>query len=272
MTRPDDPLQRLLEAHFENESEDSCARAGQLDRWLGGDRSPAVRAAVAAHIETCAICRQVFETANAADVAGIDLTMPAWDASAQMPPLARRPAVRPRRTWPWALAASALIAAGVAVATMQGDAGLRPKGGTSGVSAPTSDDALMVALTRGDIEVRAASGDRLDPGDRLAFYYTAGSAGYLQIHDLAVGTAPSRLFPISSDGAIEAGIERALHVGAEVGPGVGCEWLVATFSESRLEAAAVEAALTRARLDSTSCVIELEMPGARTVVTLAFRR
>lgn len=284
-------LERMLEDHFEADAADACARAGQLDRYMAGDRSPEVMRALEAHTAECAICREARALFDDALADGLDLSLGAWHAAPRSSPESvrasppgptqsvRAPSPARRRappSWWWGLAASVTIAAGVAIVALSGepDQALRAKGGAgANVTTSSAHDDLIVSLERDGLAVRVAQGTKLAEGDRLTFFHTSRAAGFVAVYNVDGDGMPTRLFPdAEGEGVIMAGAERALSAGAIVGPGRACEWLIAIFSDTSLDPDELERRLRSAARDERRCTLDVTVPGARTLVVLRFER
>lgn len=235
----DDELRELLD--FEREVS-AHAAVGKLDRWMAGDRSPEVEAAMRVHVASCAPCRETLETYEAMLAEGA------------------RAASRRRRVGWFALAGTALVAAGVTLVASQGasPSGLVAKGG--------GGDRLHVVMHRGETAQLALTGTLLADGDRLEFFYDADAPGHLAVYALAAGAPPTRL----ADLVVAPGRDVPLGAGAVITPGDPCEVIVAVFDDVALDHARVAERLARAALIEPGCAVVHPELGARSTVVLAF--
>lgn len=227
----------------------TCPSAQRLEAYFARESMPEVEA----HLPSCGAC--------AAYVKSLEDERAAF--AVQFPTdalLARRPqASAPKRVWwPWALVGVAASLAMVFAVTRVKEDDVHLKGSAFSV----------VVLSPGETQPRAVvHGERLAAGDSLRFRYEAPAAGQLVVLDLDA-TGPSVLVPVgaSTPLSIEAGsvtLPGSIVLDAAVGP----EWLVAVYSETPFELAALLEQLRRQR--STDSSITLSCGPCR-VETLRF--
>lgn len=228
----EEALRRALRP--EQEGGESCSAA--LYRYASGDVTGAELAEFKLHLAGCPLCQRDLASFRALDTA-------AKPSSFHLAP------------WmAWAAAtALALIVVGVSFKDdlfqgkpLPAEGQFLIKGGYH----------LHVAVRRGDHHFIASSGDHLQQGDVLGFFYTAPRHTYLVLLFADHQGRIQRLFPSGEPRLLASGVERPLADGAVMESGVGCEWIVAFFSERRLSEDQLRAALHKAWAGrSPACVL-----------------
>ncbi len=137
-------------------------------------------------------------------------------------------------------------------------------------------DQFFMAIERGQTRFTARPLDELMTNDRLGFFYTADAPGYLTIVSLDDNAVATLLYPVNetSSAPIAAGEQIPIVDGAVVGDGVGCEWIVAVFSDKPLISQDVKDAIFNSAVQHTDseCGLLLDVPEARTVLILPMKR
>lgn len=284
---------------------DHCIEEGELDRLLNGDVPPEVMARFEAHARHCPTCLEelaffeqlrldgllemppasAFETTRVA----CPPPPPAWQTVEASPPSREVAAIAPRRPGSrhlgmWALAASALVAAGLFLVLTPRETPVDSAGGLAlspkGAEGVTNGDGLRLAMTRGAETLRVEPGERLDEGARIGFFYSASSRAYLTIFNVDPAAGATLLFPTHGrSGWVEPGVDAPLGAGAELGPaawatadGLRCEWIVAVFTDEARPAEELSARLGRPADQARPCDFEPEIPDSRSVIVVPIRR
>lgn len=137
-------------------------------------------------------------------------------------------------------------------------------------------DLFYMAIERGQTQFTARPLDKLMTDDRLGFFYTADTPGYLTIISLDSAGDTTLLYPVNelSSAPIAAGKQMPIIDGAVVGNGVGCEWIVAVFSDKPLINQDVKDAIFNSADQHTDskCDLAIQVPEARTVLILPMKR
>jgi hypothetical protein len=147
---------------------------------------------------------------------------------------------------------AALVLGGIIWSVLPGSGDLTPKGET---------DAFAVAVQHGASRRFAKPGETLFERDQLGFFYSASDAGALTIWNR---DSQGRVDRLTEMREIAPGDQVPLADGAMAGPGRGCEWFIAVFSDRPLDRTAVEAAIERADPEG-ACSLRVAIPGARSV-------
>lgn len=298
MARP--PAATVHTGEVRGDGGDRCIDEGELDRLLNGEVPPEVMARFEEHIRQCPTCLEELaffeqlrlegrlEMPPASAFEAIKAACPEppseWRSAEALPPLRALEGTGPRRgsreLGLWALAASALVAAGLYVALAPNqtpfDSGLSPKGSVD----MTSGDGLRLATTRGAESFRVEPGERLDEGAQVGFFYSASSRAYLAIYNVDPLAGATLLFPTHDrSGRVEPGVDVPLGAGAELGPAPWasadaqrCEWIVAVFSNDARPTEELAGHLRRSADQAAPCHFEPKIPGTRSVVVVPIRR
>ncbi|MBI5545992.1 MAG: zf-HC2 domain-containing protein [Deltaproteobacteria bacterium] len=239
-------LETLLARHFAARAPKGCEQAEGLALFAAGELDGEARASFEAHLGGCQRCREAL--------AELDSTRSLWLRSG---PEARVPW---RERW-WggklwtagALAAAGAMAAILLMVARPTEDPLRPKGTWQ----------LHVAVDRQGKVIRATPGERLESGDRLGFFYSSDSGGWLALYSTDETGQTARLFPASGESAsVVAGREVSLPDGAALGEAHGCEWIVGMLGRHPIGAADALEALKRMRRDRSGCSLaKAQMPG-----------
>jgi hypothetical protein len=231
----EDGLRRLLRPR-----DDDLPCSPALYRYAAGESSPEERQEFEAHLFGCRDCREALARF-------------------------RQPQ---RRAWRrWTAAAAALLLVGVLAAAawwLRRDHVPAPQ---PGALAMKGGFHLTVAVARGDRRFVAASGAELQAGDRLGFFYSSPTAGYLVLLFADENGTVARLYPPAEPERLPAGERVRLADGALVEPGSGCEWIVGVFTAERPDVARLEGALRGALRRREACQLPgLELPAAQIAV------
>lgn len=214
MADPSPELERLVRWHFARRDAGACPREIDLARFAAGDDSPEERAQLQGHLDGCMECRldlQRFET---------DVREHPLETGDKTRARSRLASIRVRWIAAVVAAAAALL---MLLKVFPLPDVLHPKGHQS--------FQLVVAAARNGQVVRVQDGTRVEPGDRLGFFYSAEREGYLMIW-YASETEAVRIFPAAHAGSerVPPGSELPLRDGATLTPGTGCEWIIGVFS------------------------------------------
>lgn len=247
-------VETVLRARYQlAQSEERAAICPQLDlvcAALEGNLDPVAADAAQLHLSTCACCGSA----------------------------ANRPAVVPRQTLRWLLAAL-VIAAGVAVAIVPGwlesptpdqESPLTPKG-HGAVRGPA--DRLEVAVRRGKLEWVASALDTLETGDLVGFFYTADTDGYLLIAHVDAAMDATVVFPAGGQRSapVHAGRSRQAVDSAVLTPANGCNWFVGVFSDEPIDSVRLREAISKMAVQD-DCELDLRIPEARSVSVIPVLR
>jgi hypothetical protein len=145
-----------------------------------------------------------------------------------------------------------------------------------GLSIKGSADTLHVAVQRGSYASIVKPLDQLMTEDKLGFFYSAEEAGYLAIFSRDSSGNVALLYPAGdvSSASILKGHKVPLTDGAIVGEGVGCEWLIAVFSEKAMNIDILKQTLAKAENmdDADACRLDVMIPQARSVRVFPVKR
>ena len=181
-------------------------------------------------------------------------------------PLARAPHAAFSNAWRflalgWRLApalAAVLVVVGLGVWRIHGleestEGELRVKGGYR----------LHVAVESGTERFIATSGDSVQPGDVLGFFYSAPRPTHLVLLAADERGEVSPAYATSKENRLAAGAELRLAAGAVVEEGGSCEWLFAFFSPSPIDIASLREPVRQSvRAAAAGCVHpHLVVPG-----------
>lgn len=216
----EEELAPVLRWHFAQRAARQCDREVDLARYAAADLALRERREFARHLDACPeCCEDLARYAELQRDGELGEPREPW----------RWPRLDAWLRWPgprglqWAAAAAlALFVVGILARPSHRDT-LQIKG--------SADFQLHVAGEREGKVYRVQEGSKVDPGDRLGFFYSASSSGYLQV--LYAGEQEVVVIVPSSGGGsvrIEAGREVRLPDGAVVSAGGGCEWFVGLFS------------------------------------------
>ena len=132
-------------------------------------------------------------------------------------------------------------------------------------------DLLHIGVKRGAQQFRIKPGNKLRKGDHLGFFYSAPKEGYLMIYNLTSEGEKTLLYP--KDGMLSAPIIKGKNIripdGAVMGDTIGCEWIIAVFSDQRLTKEEVELKLDNAG-GQADCDLKLSVPGSRRIQIFQF--
>jgi hypothetical protein len=75
------------------------------------------------------------------------------------------------------------------------------------------------------------------------------------------------IFPVTGEhsGMLSPGERALLPAGGVINAGTGCEWLVGVFSDKPLDIAMMTEEIAHAVIDENSCILEVDIDGARSV-------
>ena len=208
------------------------------------------------HLAVCPLCQEVMVTHSRID----DV----------LPPADVRATAKPRRkTWrvmAAPLAAAAVFALGLTayVVALLSDGEDAP--GTT-LRIKGAEDSLSVVVQRGTRQFVLSPLDTIQEGDRLAMVYSAERAGFLLVFSRDAKGRANLLYPTTgtSSAPIFAGEKIALKEGGFVEHGIGCEWIVAVFSDKALDSGRILEAVEESREAAGRCNIETTIPEARSV-------
>jgi hypothetical protein len=131
------------------------------------------------------------------------------------------------------------------------------------------DDRLEVAAQRGEERFRLRPNDSIRAGDRLGFFYSARSPGYLAVISVDDEGVFSILQPSTH---IQIGEEVPLPNGAVADEGTGCEWIVAVFSEASIPIGELRKQIESAPRTAESCELVPAISRARSVRVIPLTR
>jgi hypothetical protein len=231
-----------------------------------GLATPEQTAAAVRHLEVCPLCRESV------------LALGGFDASTkakvpQSPEVPVDGAPQNRSTRRVVLAAAALLAGIAAVLLLSRPWTERPRPG-EGLSLKGPADRLQIAVRRNGARFTAQPMSRLVEGDRLGMFYSADRPGYLAVFDIDGDGKVTPLYPSGRDQSapIPPGEAVPLKDGAVVRDGRGCEWIAAVFSNQPLDMARLEESLGHAERRVETCGLTADIPEARQVRILPFKR
>jgi hypothetical protein len=155
---------------------------------------------------------------------------------------------------PLVAAAALITAVGLWLPERRGDE-LVPKGAA---------DHLALAVERRGERFELAGGGALKEGDRFGLFYSASQPGHLTVlHRSAHRTE------VLHAGSITAGTGLALPKGGVVSEVIGCEQLIALFSDAPLE---VDPLVKQLSSSPDPCRAPEKISGARTIEAIALER
>ena len=248
-----------------NESE--CDHTMLVAAAVAGVADSNEAAAAEMHLATCSECRAAVLL-----LLGIESQMKATSKAASFAPY--QPRIRiALRPYFWIVAATAVLVLAVVVFRSASRQAAHPE---AALSIKGTADLLDVAVKRGAAEFTARPLDRLAEGDKLGFFYSSTRDGFLAVFNIDNDNSVTRLYPALE--AHSASIGQASHTplpdGAFVRDGLGCEWIVAVFSDKALDLEKISELLRGADTTDSpaTCPLTVHVPGARTVVVLPLRR
>jgi hypothetical protein len=213
----------------------ACTSDLRFDAWLAGELEAAAQAELSAHVAGCARCRerqQRITAERAAFAASPRAATPGWLQSERAAAPGRRQAVVGGSV-AVALAAAVVLA----LIPLHEPDGVRVKGG----------DQLSYFVKRGDAVQRGARKQRVRPGDKLRFAYTALAPRYLAIVSLDAAEQVSVYYPTGERAArVEPGVEVPLPSAVELDGVLGEERVFALFCTSEIALAPLRAELLAA--------------------------
>ena len=239
-----------------------CVSDLRFDAWQAGELEQAASRELQRHVAECARCHaresalSEFRACFAAQPA-----MPAkqptqleQQTSVPVDRIARaeRSRLRGSRS-AWLLGASVAAAAGVLLVFVElPGTGLRTEPLRSAGSVVTSGERakggeqIGFFLKRGQQVQRGAREQRVQPGDRLRFVYSAPRARYLAILSLDGARRASVFYPAGERAArIEPGVDVALPAAVELDGALGEERVYALFCDAPAELAGLRAELVQ---------------------------
>lgn len=204
---------------------ETCLSDRALDMMMAGELAPALLAKAEQHLPGCAACTARYRELQAGRAA-FPLEAPAFAKTAA----AAKPARRPRGRW-WALSGAFATAAAAAAALIlvwraaPDDDSVRTKG---------SDKLGFFVLHAGSIR-EGASGEIVQPGDRLQVVYTTKQPRYLAIFSRDARGTTVVAFPHGPVASkIEAGTNTPLPYSLELDAASGVETLHGLFCSRAL--------------------------------------
>ncbi len=235
MSKPSFDMESLLPAYFQAREGSFCEQGNEVARFVAQDMEESERADFALHLESCAACRQVVQSAQA-QIAN-------WESA--------RPG-EPRAWFSWPRFSAAATAAATVLLLLWVWPGSGPPPGQLN---PKGVFELHVAAEREGNTFRVQDHTRLQVGDRLGFFYSASMPGYLLILHIDSTGEIQQLFPAQAtqSAAIAAGKKIALPDGAVVSAGKDCEWIVALFAQQDIEPMQAQSALARRFQTRSAC-------------------
>ncbi len=247
-------LNQVLKLHYQPEAEAFCVETERIAAVAEGLANSEQAQAAHCHLGACADCRQDFQTMLQLKAARI--------FAGGVPRLAIRPGHSLRN---WSMAAAVLVALSVSLGAYLG-LDQRPEEPYSMV-AKGETEALEVAVQRGIQRFHLRSEDRLLPGDRIGYFYTAHRDGYLMVLDVQQDAGITVLHPVgeSQSAAIAAGTQVSLADGGVVEASQGCGWIIALFSDAPLTLAEIQKHVNSAVGNQRDCRLTLPVPHTRTV-------
>jgi hypothetical protein len=211
----------------------ACVSDLRFDAWLAGELSAPDEASMSAHVASCARCRERQEGL-------VDARARFEMSAAASVPAFLRPERKRTRLPRWAAGLSALALAAALLLV------LLPQRESRGVRVKGSDQ-VSFFVKRGDTVQRGAREQRVRPGDKLRFTYTATSPRYLAILSVDAANEVSVYYPPGEHAArIAPGVEVALPNAVELDGVLGQERVFALFCETDQALAALSAQLRRA--------------------------
>jgi len=234
-----------------------CVSDLRFDAWQAGELQDTARRELQQHVAACARCnarQSALSELNARFHA--QHSQPPQQTKQPEPPRsvpADRIAVaersKPRRSRnAWLLGATVAAAAGALLAfsdLRRGGFQTRPLPSTAthGERVKGSEQ-IAFFLKRGDRIQRGAREQRVQPGDKLRFVYTAPRARYLAILSLDSARQASVFYPAGDLAErIEPGVDVALPSAVELDAALGEERVYALFCDSPVELGALRAEL-----------------------------
>jgi hypothetical protein len=196
-----------------------------FERLSKGLLNPRDRQSAETHLAECAECREIYDAfLNVHDIWQNDETSDSVQHQT-------RPSRRQQLWKPLAIAASIALLIGMAQLWYRPSA--PADGGAILISKGADRPLLHVAVKRQGRAFEFQSGSKLQKGDKLGFFYSTSTAGYLTV---LFGEHQGRfvqLVPAGSKDALSvaAGNEQRLPDGALVSDGQQCEWIIGVFSE-----------------------------------------
>jgi hypothetical protein len=237
---------------------DECDGLVTVSLALSGHAAPEDLETVGAHMQHCRVCADNVRT---------------WQKTMHAPTVAIQ-----QRTSLFSRAMPRMLAVGmasvlVAVTAMvvwreQGDTNVVPRGQ---LAMKGATDSLDVAIARGEQRLRLSPEQTLKDGDRLGFFYSSTTAGYLALLSVSQGGTTSVIYPLNGNDStpISAGVNQQLPDGGVFAQHAPCEWLVGVFSDRPLALMALVGKAQRAAQQATrDCTLPLVVDEARTVVIL----
>jgi hypothetical protein len=216
-------VDRLLAVRQKKPRDEYCPQMETVSLVLSGQADVGQIQKTAEHLKECEACRQVAELFH--------------DQSPQAENVipAKAPTFFNRQLVLWAAAGLVMIIIGLSLVWKMQHLSVEEKPTTEFVIKGHTDT-LAIAVQREQTRFTAKVGDELLKGDRLGFFYSSAEPGYLVLFDLEESGQASLLYPAGKQksGAISAGQNIALPDNGTVGKIVGCEWLVAVFSDKPL--------------------------------------
>jgi hypothetical protein len=256
----DRTLKELLEQRYKNYSMEICDDLSLAATVVANKASPEQIESFNSHLATCEECREDVEWYNRLETEGVFL-----EQKAQVIPHPGSWAGIWQHRRLIAAAACILILITVSVWIFMD----RPSGHPSGLEIKGPADDVIIAVQRGIKRFRARAEDRLQPGDRLGFFYTATTPGYIMLLDVQEDGQVTMLTPAGKTKStpIEMGSEIALPDGGVVEEIKGCSWLVALFSDRALNLSEIRPSIMKALELRKGCRLDIHTPLARTVWT-----
>ncbi len=256
MRLANEEIEAMLERVLLRRDAGRCPQAAVLALYVCGDATREEALEFERHLLGCAECR--------ADLHGFHAAAAPWKSVGQRS-LAWRLRARLRQPVLFVAAgAAAAVAIVLAVSPRVLESHLVQKG------APQ----FHVAVERDGHVFRANEGVALRSGDRLGFFYTAGSPAFLAIVYVDESQEVVRLHP--TDDAFSAPVSPGNGVrlpnGAVINDGRGCEWVVALFSHERLDERGVVSAVKRMVATRSGCELGRSGLTGVTVQSLGVRR
>ena len=188
-----------------------CASDLRFDAWLAGELSTPAQTELVMHVASCARCserqQRIVQARERFDTS-LDAVISARPANAAPRERSAELTLRLGRRSVTAGVCVALAAAAMfALLPKREPAGDRVKGG----------EHVSFFVKRGDTVQRGAHKQRVQPGDKLRFAYTAMAPRYLAILSVDVASTVSVYYPASDRAArVPPGVEMALPSAVEL--------------------------------------------------------
>ncbi len=225
---------------------EGCSSDLRMDRFLAGELTEAEQTAFSRHVASCGRCAGRLASISA-ERARLDERAPAFLTAAAAQPLANASlsGAAPPSVWRKAAPALTILAAAAAVVlwVARPDRALPPV--VSGETTQAKGGSRIgFYVARGEELELGSSGDPVFPADRLQFYYSTDSAGYLALVSVDGARVVSVYFPSGPKAElVRAGREVALPRSWILDQTLGDELVWGLFCDKAIELESVRTAL-----------------------------